>query len=111
MVVLSACLNVTDEYWRECLAILVGRKLRSGEVEECLTALFCARGDDTGSEPGPGYRHDRLERSASRISYSVGVNDPPGSLLGCFLPLHNRLQPDQRFSETNIISISIFITR
>jgi putative transposase len=49
-------LNVIDEYTRECLAIRVGRKLRSGDVQECLTELFCARGvpeyirSDNGSE-------------------------------------------------------------
>lgn len=49
-------LNVIDEYTRECLAIRVGRKLRSGDVQECLTELFCRRGvpeyirSDNGSE-------------------------------------------------------------
>lgn len=49
-------LNVIDEYSRECLAIRVGRKLRSGDVQECLTELFCSRGvpdhirSDNGSE-------------------------------------------------------------
>jgi putative transposase len=49
-------LNVIDEYTRECLAIQVGRKLRSGDVQECLTELFCKRGvpehirSDNGSE-------------------------------------------------------------
>ena len=45
-----------DEYARECLAIQVGRKLRSADVQECLTELFCKRGVsehiclDNGSE-------------------------------------------------------------
>ena len=49
-------LNVMDEYTRECLAIRVSRKLRSGDVQECLTELFCKRGvpehirSDNGSE-------------------------------------------------------------
>jgi putative transposase len=49
-------LNVIDEYTRECLAIRVGRKLRSGDVQDCLTDLFCQRGvpehirSDNGSE-------------------------------------------------------------
>jgi putative transposase len=49
-------LNVIDEYTRECLVIKIGRKLKSGDVEECLTELFCARGipeyirSDNGSE-------------------------------------------------------------
>ena len=49
-------LNVIDEYTRECLAIQVGRKLKAGDVQECLTELFCTRGvpehirSDNGSE-------------------------------------------------------------
>jgi len=37
-------LNVIDEFTRECLAIRVGRKLKTGDVQECLTDLFCSRG-------------------------------------------------------------------
>jgi len=99
MVVLSACLNMIDEYWRECLAILVGRKFRSGDFEECLTALFCARGDDTGSEPGPECRHDRLERSASRISYSIGVNDPLVHFWVAFSPYIIAFNPNRGFQK------------
>jgi transposase InsO family protein len=49
-------LNVMDEFTRECLVIQVGRKLRSGDVQDCLTDLFCKRGvpenirSDNGSE-------------------------------------------------------------
>ena len=41
---------------RECLDIRVGRKLRAGDVQDCLTELFCKRGvpehirSDNGSE-------------------------------------------------------------
>ncbi len=37
-------LNVVDEFSRECLAIRVGRKLRSTEVIDVLTDLFISRG-------------------------------------------------------------------
>lgn len=49
-------LNVIDEYTRECLAIRVGRSLKTEDVQACLTELFCARGvpvhlrSDNGSE-------------------------------------------------------------
>lgn len=49
-------LNIIDEYTRECLAIQVARSLKAGDVEACLTELFCSRGvpehirSDNGSE-------------------------------------------------------------
>jgi putative transposase len=49
-------LNIIDEYTRECLAIRVGRSLKTEEVQATLTELFCARGvpvhlrSDNGSE-------------------------------------------------------------
>jgi hypothetical protein len=54
----------------------------------------------------------------TRLRCASGVADaarcepyPPGSLLDCFLPLHNRLQLERDyFLLTNIISVSIFIT-
>jgi putative transposase len=49
-------LNIIDEFTRESLAIRVKRNLRSEDVLECLTELFCIRGipkhirSDNGSE-------------------------------------------------------------
>ena len=49
-------LTVIDEYTRECLAIVVGRHIRSGNVLHVLTDLFTQRGapdhirSDNGSE-------------------------------------------------------------
>lgn len=49
-------LNIIDEFTRECLAISVARSLKAGDVEACLTELFCSRGvpehirSDNGSE-------------------------------------------------------------
>jgi putative transposase len=49
-------LNVIDEFTRECLAIQVARNIKAGDVEACLTELFCTRGipehirSDNGSE-------------------------------------------------------------
>jgi transposase InsO family protein len=49
-------LNVIDEYTRECLAIQIARSLKVGDVEACLTELFCSRGipeyirSDNGAE-------------------------------------------------------------
>ena len=49
-------LNIIDEYSRECLMIFVSRRIRSGEVKDCLIDLFIQRGipeyirSDNGSE-------------------------------------------------------------
>lgn len=49
-------LNVIDEFTRECLAMQVARNIQAGDVEACLTELFCSRGvpehirSDNGSE-------------------------------------------------------------
>ena len=49
-------LTVIDEYTRECLALPVGRSLKSDDVQACLTELFIRRGipehirSDNGSE-------------------------------------------------------------
>ncbi len=49
-------LNIIDEYTRECLKVRVGRSLKTEDVQECLTELFCSRGvpvhlrSDNGSE-------------------------------------------------------------
>jgi transposase InsO family protein len=37
-------LNVIDEYTRECLAVLVERRLDHEDIQRVLTGLFCARG-------------------------------------------------------------------
>ena len=37
-------LNILDEFTRECLKIRVGRSLKTEDVQDCLTELFCARG-------------------------------------------------------------------
>jgi len=49
-------LNIIDEYTRECLAVRVGRSLKTEDVQAALTELFCDRGvpihlrSDNGSE-------------------------------------------------------------
>ncbi len=49
-------LNIIDEYTRECLNIRIGRHLKTEDVQECLTELFCSRGiprhirSDNGAE-------------------------------------------------------------
>jgi len=50
-------LTVIDEYWRECLAIDVARRLRRDDVLERLADLFTRRAvpADIRSDKGPGF--------------------------------------------------------
>ena len=50
-------LTVVDEYTRECLAIQVGRSLRSSHVIECLGDIMVQRGvpDHVRSDNGPEF--------------------------------------------------------
>ena len=50
-------LCIVDEYTRECLAIVVARRLRADDVLACLTQLFVERGPPTylRSDNGPEF--------------------------------------------------------
>ena len=68
-------LTVLDEYTRECLAIVVERKLRSDDVLHCLTELFARHGapEHLRSDNGPEFTarvvRQWLERVGVRTLY------------------------------------------
>jgi len=68
-------LTVLDEYTRECLAIVVERKLRSDDVLHCLTELFACHGapEHVRSDNGPEFTakvvRQWLERVGVRTLY------------------------------------------
>ena len=61
-------LAVIDEHSRECLAIVVARRLRSDDVMACLSNLFVQRGgpDRIRSDNGPEFSRRPLAQSAER---------------------------------------------
>jgi len=46
-------LTVIDEFTRECLAIVVARRLRSDDVLQCLAELFVEHGPPDHIRPKP----------------------------------------------------------
>ena len=68
-------LTIMDEYTRECLAIVVGRRLTSEDVLDQLTELFLTRGipdyirSDNGSEFTAGVVREWLARLRVRTLY------------------------------------------
>ncbi len=63
-------LTVIDEYTRECLAILVARRLNSDDVLHLLAELFAERGppDHTRSDNGPEFTATAVREWLGKIS-------------------------------------------
>ena len=62
-------LTVLDEYTRECLAIVVERKLRSDDVLHCLTKLFARHGapEHLRSDNGPEFTARAVRQWLERV--------------------------------------------
>jgi putative transposase len=62
-------LNIIDEYTRECLAILVARKIRNQEVIDLLFHLFIFRGipEHIRSDNGPEFTAKAVRRWLNRL--------------------------------------------
>ena len=75
-------LTVVDEYTRECLAIVVNRKLDATHVLETLGELFVSRGppehirSDNGPEFCAAAVRNWLRRLAVKIAMTSGARRP-----------------------------------
>ena len=71
-------LTILDEYTRECLAIVVGRRLTSEDVLDQLTELFLTRGipdyirSDNGSEFTAGVARMAGPAAGTNLVYRAG---------------------------------------
>jgi len=72
-------LTVIDEFTRRCLAVVVGRKLRSDDVLHCLTELFIAHGtpEHIRSDNGPEFVARNVREWLGRIVKTLFIE--PGS--------------------------------
>jgi len=71
-------LNIIDEYTRERLASYVARNIRQGDVQECLTELFCQRGVPAHlrSDNGPEFTAKMLREWLSKLSIGTLFIEP-----------------------------------
>jgi len=71
-------LTVIDEYTRECLAIVVARRLGSDDVLECLTQLFVTRGvpEYLRSDNGPEFTARAVGQWLARLGVQTLYIEP-----------------------------------
>ena len=71
-------LTVLDEYTRECLATVVGRRLRSDDVLHCLTNLFVTHGtpEHIRSDNGPEFTAKAVRRWLRKIGVRTMYIEP-----------------------------------
>jgi putative transposase len=71
-------LTVVDEYTRECLALVVERRLRSDDVLQCLTDLFVVRGipEHIRSDNGPEFTAKAVRRWLGKIGVRTMYIEP-----------------------------------
>ncbi len=71
-------LTVVDEYTRECLALVVERRLRSDDVLHCLTDLFVSHGipEHIRSDNGPEFTAQAVRRWLGKIGVKTMYIEP-----------------------------------
>ena len=71
-------LNVIDEYSRECLAILVARKIKNQDVIDLLFRLFIFRGilERIRSDNGPEFTAKAVRRWLNRLGVKTLFIEP-----------------------------------
>jgi putative transposase len=71
-------LTVIDEFTRRCPAIVVGRKLNSDDVHDCVTHLFVAQGapENVRSDNGPEFVARNVRAWLGRIGVKMLFIEP-----------------------------------
>jgi transposase InsO family protein len=71
-------LNIIDEYTRESLISHVARHIRHGDVQECLTELFCLKGVPVHlrSDNGPEFKAKMLRKWLSKLNVGTLFIEP-----------------------------------
>lgn len=71
-------LNIIDEYTRECLAILVGRKIKNQDVIDLLFQLFILRGipEHIRSDNGPEFTARAVRKWLNRLGVKTLFIEP-----------------------------------
>jgi len=71
-------LNIIDEYTRECLAILVARKIRNQDVIDLLCYLFISRGipEHIRSDNGPEFTAKKVRKWLTKLEVKTLFIEP-----------------------------------
>jgi transposase InsO family protein len=71
-------LNIIDEYTRESLASHISRHIRHGDVQECLTELFCLKGVPAHlrSDNGPEFTAKMLREWLRKLNIGTLFIEP-----------------------------------
>jgi transposase InsO family protein len=71
-------LNITDEFTRECLAILVARQIKTQDVIDLLSQLFIYRGvpEHIRSDNGPEFTANAIRKWLNRLDVKTLFIEP-----------------------------------
>ena len=99
-------LSIIDEYTRECLAILVARKIRNQDVIDILFHLFIFRGipEHIRSDNGPEFTAKAVKRWLSRVGVKTLFIEPGNPWEnGCIESFNGKLRD-------KLLNLEIFTT-
>ena len=84
-------LNIIDEYTRECLAILIARKIKNQDVIDLLFYLFIIRGipEYIRSDNGPEFTARAVRKWLARLSVKVLFIEPDSPWENGYIELFN----------------------
>ncbi|MCK5485736.1 MAG: IS3 family transposase [Desulfobacterales bacterium] len=99
-------LNIIDEYSRECLATFAARHIRHGDVQECLTELFCQRGIPAHirSDNGPEFTAKMLRKWLNKLSIGTLFIEPGSPWENGYVESFNGRMRDE------LLNLEIFYT-
>jgi transposase InsO family protein len=99
-------LNIIDEYTRECLAILVARKIRNQDVIDLLFHLFIFRGipEHIRSDNGPEFTAKAIRKWLSNVGVRTLFIEPGSSWENGYIESFNGKLRDE------LLSLEIFTT-
>jgi len=99
-------LNIIDEYSRECLATFAARHIRHGDVQECLTELFCQRGTPAHirSDNGPEFTAKMLRKWLNKLSIGTLFIEPGSPWENGYVESFNGRMRDE------LLNLEIFYT-
>jgi len=93
-------LNIIDEYTRECLAVLVVRKIKNQDVMDLLFRLFIFRGilEHIRSDNGPEFTAKAVRRWLNRVGVKTLFIEPGSPWENGYIESFNSKLRDELFN-------------